>query len=95
MAEVKFCPKCNEVKPVSKFGTDARALDGKLGHCKMCESKRSTLRRLAQTDSSFRAYAKKAAHARRLARERQQDAARTRRWLGRSPETNPPFDPWM
>ncbi len=38
--ETKYCPKCNETKPITEFGANASLFDGLMARCSHCENQR-------------------------------------------------------
>lgn len=42
----KYCPRCQQTKPVEEFSPSKYRGDGRMGYCKACERERSRQRRV-------------------------------------------------
>jgi len=52
----KYCPKCKNVKPRSKFQTDRSRTDQLCGYCSDCNTKRSKAYQMKLKDDLTRIY---------------------------------------
>lgn len=50
--EMKKCPKCGEIKPLSEFSKDSNRSDGVQSYCKECQCKISKKYRIQHTETA-------------------------------------------